>query len=106
MSRAGDRILVFNRLVEMAQTENQVSMLTADCREDLESAVAFLTDRGFSIDIRNASSSMEIDTFDEQPFGRLLERVKRKGICIHSMQSPSQLPDWQERYWRLSEEIL
>ncbi len=97
---------VFNRLVEMAQTENQVSMLTADCREDLESAVAFLTDRGFSIDIRNASSSMEIDTFDEQPFGRLLERVKRKGICIHSMQSPSQLPDWQERYWRLSEEIL
>ena len=97
---------VFNRLVEMAQTDNQVSILTAKCREDLESAVAFLAGRGFSIDIRNQSSSMEIATFNEQPYGRLIERVEEKGICIRSLQSLSQLPDWQERYWRLSEEIL
>ncbi len=43
---------VFTRLVEMAQTDNQVSMLTAECREDLEPAVAFLNDKGFNIDIR------------------------------------------------------
>ena len=97
---------VFNRLVEMAQTDNHVSILTAKCREDLEAAVAFLTDRGFRIDIRNASSSMEFATFDDKPFGRLIEGVEEKGICIRSLQSLSQLPDWQERYWRLSEEIL
>ena len=74
---------VFNRLVEMAQTDNQVSMLTAKSREDLEAAVAFLTDRGFSIEIRNASSSMEFSTFGEQPFGQFIELVEEKGH-LHS----------------------
>ncbi len=97
---------VFTRLVEMAQTDNQVSMLTAECREDLEPAVAFLNDKGFNIDIRKPSSSLEIDTFDEQPFLRHFERGENKGIRICSLQSLSQLPDWQERYWHLNEKIL
>ena len=97
---------LFNNLVEMAQTDNQVSILTAKCREDLKSAVEFLTDRGFSIDIRKTSSLMEIATFDENPFARHIKQVEEKGISIRSMQSLAQLPDWQERYWRLSEEIL
>ena len=58
---------VFNRLVEMAQAENQVSLLAVNCREDLESAVAFLTDKGFSIDIRKATLYIYTATFDEQP---------------------------------------
>ena len=97
---------VFTRLVEMAQTDNQVSMLTAECREDIESAVAFLTDKGFSIDIRNPSSLLEITTFDEQPFLRHFKQVEEKGIRIRSLQSLSQLSDWQEKYWRLNEEIM
>ena len=49
---------------------------------------------------------MEIATFDENPFARHIKQVEEKGISIRSMQSLAQLPDWQERYWRLSEEIL
>ncbi len=97
---------VFTRLVDMAQADNQVSMLTAECREDIESAVAFLTAKGFSIDIRNPSALLEIATFDEQPFMRLMERVKEKGIRMCSLQSLAQQSDWQEKYWRLDEEIL
>ena len=97
---------VFTRLVEMAQTDNEVSMLTAECREDLEPAVALLNDKGFNIDIRKPSSLLEIDTFDEQPFLRHFERGENKGIRICSLQSLSQLPDWQERYWHLNEKIL
>ena len=104
--RQGIGSYVFTRLVEMAQTDNQVSMLTAECREDIESAVAFLTDKGFSIDIRKPSSLLEIATFDEQPFARLMERVKDKGLHIRSLQSLSRLSDWQEKYWLLNEEIM
>ena len=97
---------VFTRLVEMAQTDNHVSMLTAECREDIESAVAFLTDKRFSIDIRNPSSLLEIATFDEQPFQQHIEQVEEKCVRICSLQSLSQLSDWQEKYWLLNEEIL
>ena len=68
--------------------------------------MAILTDKGFSIDIRNPSSLLEITSFDEQPFGRLIERVEGKDIRIRSLQSLFQLSDWQEKYWRLNEEIL
>ena len=97
---------IFTRLVEMAQTHNQVSMLTAECREDIEAAVEFLTDKGFSIDIRNPSSLLEITTFDEQPFLQHLQQVEEKGVRIRSLQSLSQLSNWQEKYWRLNEEIM
>ena len=97
---------IFTRLVEMAQTDNQVSILTAECREDIESAVEFLTDKGFSVDIENPSSSLEIATFDEQPFLQHVEQVEEKGIQICNLHSLSQLSDWQEKYWLLNEEIL
>ena len=96
---------VFTRLLEMAQADNQVSMLTAECREDKGKAVEFLTDKGFSIEIRNPASELEVATFEEQPFVPRIEQAVKNGIRFSSLQDLSQLPDWQERYWHLNEEL-
>ena len=98
--------MLFTRLADMARADNKVSMLIAECREDRVEAVAFLKDRGFTIDIKNPSSILELSTFDEQPFRHRLEQVERKGIRISSLQSLSHLSDWQERHWLLHETLL
>ena len=96
---------VFTRLLEMAQADNQVTMLTAECRDDKRMAVKFLTNKGFNLDCRSPASELEIATFNEQPFVPRIKQAVKNGIRFSSLQDFSQLPDWPERYWRLNEEL-
>ena len=98
--------MLFRRLSDMAQAENKVSTLTAECRDDRKEAVAFLKEKGFVVDIKNPSSLLDLAIFDEKPFLPRIEQVEGKGIHICNLLSLSQLSDWQERYWLLHETLL
>ena len=60
-------------------------------------AARFLERRGFSEDNRTHLSMLEFANIDEAAFQRVLERLERRGISVHSFSSLGNDPDYESR---------
>ena len=59
--------------------------LKGDVRDDQPDWLRFAQNRGFTIRRHLFESTIELSTFDERPFARLIEAVEATGICFFSL---------------------
>lgn len=57
-------------------------LLRAETREDQDRGQRFLTDRGFTLEMRELESAIDMDSFDPRDYQRDVERAAKEGIVI------------------------
>jgi GNAT superfamily N-acetyltransferase len=80
-------------------------LLRVDAKEDFW-AYQFFLDNDFVEFDRMFSSNLRLETFDPAPFKHLLEKASRAGLEIHARATLMNQPDFTQRYYNATIEIL
>lgn len=79
--------------------------LGTQTRADWSRSLRFIGDRGFTEQMRNRESRLDLASFDPRPFAGAAERVQAAGLEIHSFAELTADPDRDRKLFELGEEI-
>lgn len=77
--------------------------LWAETRSDSESGVSFLSTRGFHLKRRKWQSSLELDSFVQDKYAGLVEKLRDSGIGFSSAREEKRLSEnWERKFYELN----